>query len=311
MKFPAVNNIPTVITSPARSPARHPSHLIIEGANDPWIVQRDGYYYWCLFDKQMLTMVISRSKDLHKIATAKKHTVWFPPAEFKQIWAPELHFADGKWYIYFTASHGLNSQHRMHVLESEDDNPLSQYAYKSRLISHPDRWAIDGTVLTTPAGRYFIWSGWEGRTNKGQSLYISKMSNPWTIEGHRVRISHPTKAWEGPIEEGPEVLQHDDKIYLIYSANCSWTDDYCLGELALTGDPLDPKSWKKLPHAVFHKNKNVVGPGHASFVTSLKHRRNWIVYHTAQYSGSGWKRDVHLKAYTWNKDGSPSFGVAL
>jgi hypothetical protein len=41
-----------------------------------------------------------------------------------------------------------------------------------------------------------IWSGWEGDQNGAQNIYIARLTNPWTVEGPRARISRPAFPWE-------------------------------------------------------------------------------------------------------------------
>ncbi|RPD44531.1 hypothetical protein DNI29_20570 [Hymenobacter sediminis] len=63
---------------------------------------------------------------------------------------------------------------------------------KSRLFSSlEDHWAIDGMVLEQNDKRYFIWLS-RNRVDIIQRLYISRMSNPWTLEGLRVELSYPS-----------------------------------------------------------------------------------------------------------------------
>ncbi len=45
------------------------------------------------------------------------------------IWAPEIHFIDDKWYIYFATAKtsdkkGVMFDHRIYVLENLSSNPL-------------------------------------------------------------------------------------------------------------------------------------------------------------------------------------------
>ena len=131
---------------------------------------------------------------------------------------------------------------------------------------------------------YFIWSGWEGDVDVSQQLYIAPMSDPFTVCGERTCISRPEHDWEchgrPTVNEGPEVLKKDGTVHIVYSASGSWTDDYCLGLLTLTGpDPLDPAG-----------------------------AEDWIVYHANEVSGSGWRgRSVRAQKFGW--DGTtPVFG---
>jgi len=156
-----------------------------------------------------------------------------------------------------------------------------------------------------------------------QSIYIAKMSNPWTISGKRVRLSSPYYAWENNsgigvlVNEGPEILMHKDKIFLIYSASGCWTDFYALGMLSTStnADLMDSLSWKKSPTPVFSQNaeNKIYAPGHNSFFKSPDGREDWILYHANSNPGDGCgnKRAPRMQKFTWKKDGTPDFGVPL
>ena len=235
----------------------------------------------------------------------------------QQIWAPELHRIDGKWYIYVAASDGDNSTHRMHVLERDDPDPMGPFTYKGKIAASTDRWAIDGTVLQWQDKEYFIWSGWPGSTDGQQNLYIAEMSNPWTISGNRVLLSSPTFAWERhgiAVNEGPQTLIHDGKLHIIYSGSAYFTHEYALGRLTYdgTGSLLDPASWTKSPTPVFQQAGAIVGTGHASFTTSPDGTQHWIVYH-AHHDPNNWQdnRDVFMQPFSYSSDGTPNFGSPI
>jgi len=297
-------------------PATFTNPVVADGA-DPWVIRYQDVYYYCFATDDRIW--ISCSKNLHEIGLAEPKLVWQPPKGnpwSEELWAPELHFFDNKWYIYVAADDGANENHRMYVLESDNIDPQSHYVLVGKIADSTDCWAIDGTVLEHRGHLYFIWSGWEGKVNVQQNLYIAPMSNPATISGDRVLISEPEYEWEKIgrplVNEGPEILKKNDKIHIIYSASGSWTDDYCLGQLTFTGgDILSRESWSKNPRPVFSKTETVFGPGHASFVKSPDGREDWIVYHAAKYKGGGWDRDVRMQKFGWNSDDSPNFGAPV
>ena len=176
--------------------------------------------------------------------------------------------------------------------------------------------AIDGTPMMLEDGRrYFLWSGWPGKRNGQQNIYIAPMCDPLTISGSRVVIAEPDQPWERvamPICEGPQVLKRNGDTFVVYSASGSWTADYCLGMLHNnTKDVLNPAAWKK--HGpVFKKTDQVWGVGHCSFVKSLCQSEDWIIYHSKSSRHPGWEdRDVHAKRFTWSSDGFPDFGDPL
>lgn len=292
--------------------------------HDPWVILHEQVYYYCYSHQNKIW--VNRSSDLTQAVQFTGKVVWQPePGRpySRQLWAPELHQLDGKWYIYVAASDGDNFHHRMFVLRSgQPDGPFKMVG---KLAAPSDKWAIDGTVMEDADKRYFIWSGWDGDSNDAQHLFIAEMASPTSIMGERVKISSPQHPWEirngrprkdgsvmPLINEGPQVLQHGGKTFVIYSASGSWTDHYCLGMLSLTGDdPMDPLSWEKSPEPVFASTEQVIAPGHASFSTSLDGRDHWIVFHAAKFKGAGWKRQTHMQPFTWNPDGTPYLGKPI
>jgi GH43 family beta-xylosidase len=175
------------------------------------------------------------------------------------------------------------------------------------------------------------WSGWQHYNNVQQNIYIAELENPWTMKGDRVLISKPTLPWElhgkVPLEwqkntgeppylkinEGPQFLTRNGRLFIIYSANACWLD-YNLGMLQYkgSGSLLDAKNWIKYPKPVFKQapENGVYAPGHNSFFKSPDGKEDWIIYHAnpGPNDGCGAKRAPHMQKFSWNKDGTPNFG---
>ncbi|MDR6880845.1 family 43 glycosylhydrolase [Bacillus sp. 3255] len=296
-------------------------NVIMQTGADPWVYKHtDGYYYNVFANSSGI--MIRRAKTITGIEAGERSLAWTPvkgTMYSSNVWAPEMHYlkdTDGKskWYIYFAADNGTNANHRMYVLENDSENPLTgTWEFKGKITDSTDRWAIDGTVLTVNEKHYFIWSGWEETDGSFQNLYIAQMSDPRTIRSERVLLSTSEYDWESSparINEGPEVTIKGDTINLVYSANGSWTDSYCLGLItAKIGDDLmNPDSWEKKDTPIFTSANGVYGPGHHSIVTSPDGTEDWIVYHAARWSGSGWTRKVHTQKFTWKADNTPNLG---
>lgn len=285
---------------------------IMDQGADPWVIRYNGYYYMTMTTGDNVT--IWRSRSLTDIANGQQNVVFDPgTTDFSDIWAPELHHFGSRWYIYVAMDHHTdNTTHRMYVLESANDNPLSQYHLVGEVHDPSNQWAIDGTVLTQNNKLYFIWSGWASVQDQTQRLYVAQMKSPTQIDGARHLISSPYYPWEtssASINEGPEVLQHLGKTFVIYSANASWTNNYCLGMLTFKGgNPLLETNWIKNSKPVFASTASVKGPGHASFTTSENGSQWWIVYHAARFSGSGWDRTIRTQPFSWSKQGIPELG---
>ena len=180
-------------------------------APDPWMVNKDGFYYFTYTAGNRIE--VWKSATISGIDEGTKATVWQSPMSGPQccnIWAPELHFIGGRWYIYYAADDGNDVNHRMYVLESTGDDPQGTFVDKGKISAPTDRWAIDGSILRKQDGSlYFIWSGWASSNPGPQNIYIAPMSNPWTISGERMLISAPTNFWERvgwAVNEGPVAL---------------------------------------------------------------------------------------------------------
>ncbi|WP_159024861.1 family 43 glycosylhydrolase [Streptomyces sp. CB01373] len=148
-----------------------------------------------------------------------------------------------------STSRPVGANHRVFVISSA--SPDSGYTAETQLALPDDRWAIDGTMFTFSGQRWFVWSGWAGDTNVEQNLYIARMSNPTTPTGARYIVSQPRESWErvvgNPfINEGPEAIKDPNgQLHIVYSANGSWRDQYCLADLRLRsgGDPTYVWDW--------------------------------------------------------------------
>ena len=317
------------ISCPGQDGEKTFTNPLLPSGADPYSFFKDGFYYYTNTTGNKL--VIWKTKNIAELPKAESKTIFVPPAGTsysKNLWAPEIVFLRGRWYVYFAADNGNNNNHRMYVLENSSADPMQgEWIFKGKVADPADKWAIDGDVFEYRNKLYMVWSGWEGDQNGQQDIYIARMKNPWTIKGHRFRISSPILEWEqhgdlndavNPphvnVNEGPQFLKHNKKLFLIYSASGCWTDYYALGMLAFKGkrNLLDSSSWQKSVNPVFKlsKENGVYAPGHNSFFKSPDGKEDWILYHANSQPGQGCgrKRSPRAQKFSWNQDGTPNFG---
>lgn len=298
---------------------------IRDGA-DPWVYQKGKHYYYSMSTGD--GVAVSVSERLTDQGTPVK--VWeAPETGWNQatVWAPEIHYFNGHWYIYYAAGKEPGNpfiHQRSGVLKSVGEDPFGPYddmgmLYTGDDLSDPGSavWAIDLSPVVIQGELYAIWSGWEENrdTDKTkQHLYIATMCDPATICGNRVKLSSPDEPWErgGPLDlnEGPQALQHQEKTFIIYSTRESWLKEYRLGQLQLTdatSDPLNPDNWEK-SGPVFMGTNKVLGVGHCSFAKSPDGTEDWVLYHSKKSETPGWDRDIRLQPFSWDETGNPDFG---
>ena len=179
--------------------------IILQRA-DPWIYKHtDGYYYFSASVPEYDRIEIRRAKTINGLAESPGVTIWRKHDEgmlSANIWAPEIHYIDGKWYVYFAAARTTETNeglfdHRMFVLENESENPLEgQWVEKGQLKSNWESFALDSTTFEHNGVRYLVWAQKDPNIYGNSNLYIAKMKNPWTIEGDQVMIAEPEYDWE-------------------------------------------------------------------------------------------------------------------
>ena len=99
--------------------------LLPSGA-DPWVIYKDGYYYYT--NSMGDRLILRKIRNMADLKNAEQKTIWMPPPNTgysKELWAPELHFIDHKWYMYFAADDGSNNNHRIYVLENASPDPMT------------------------------------------------------------------------------------------------------------------------------------------------------------------------------------------
>ncbi|WFD31995.1 hypothetical protein MSPP1_003037 [Malassezia sp. CBS 17886] len=272
---------------------------------DPWMIKRNNLYYLMFTLGNRLE--VWASQDMQNFNHAQKSLIWRPDGSGWEpgVWAPELHYLGGAWYVYFSAAKegGGPASHRTLVLQSQSQDPMDAGAWRfaGPLRGVPDHWAIDCTVFSPDnTNLYCCWSGWPLGDNSDteQDLFIAKLASPLEAVPNSVTvISRPTASWERPdggrrgVNEGPTWLCTPEVCGIVFSAHGSWTCDYKLGILYYTGgDPLNPSSWSKRSTPLLRSDRGKgppFGPGHASFLAV--EGRLYCIYHATGKITDGWK----------------------
>ena len=310
---------------------------LLESGPDPWAFFKDGYYYYIKSQQGTAGLVLLKTRDITALDQAERKVIWTAPEgtdHSNSLWAPEIHYLQGAWYIYYAADDGNHHNHRLFVLENKNRDPFEgKFDMKARIVTDPgDNWAIDGSPFEHKGQLYLLWSGWESPKVDVETarIYIARMSNPWTVSSDRVQLSEPEYEWERNwdypvgrkghaiyVNEGPQILKHGKKMHLVYSCSGCWTPDYALGILTshIDSDPMDPDSWVKSPEPAFQQSpeNGVYATGHNCFIKSPDGKEDWIIYHANDHpdDGGGWTRSPRAQKITWLKNDRPDFGIAL
>lgn len=272
--------------------------------NKPWILQRadpyvylhtDGMYYFTASVPEYDAIVLRCARYLCDLPNAEEVTVWRKHEDgimSRHIWAPELHYLDGSWYIYFAAGEKDDIWNiRPYVLECKEKNPMNgNWTEKGRMRAAKEDeysfhgFSLDATVFENKGKQYYVWAEKVGVGKQISNLYIAQMETPYQLKTVQVLLSTPDYDWERVgfwVNEGPSVIKRNGRLFLTYSASETGIC-YCVGMLCASeeSDLLDPLSWRKerMPVLRTDETLSIYGPGHNCF-TKNESGEDICVYH--------------------------------
>lgn len=264
---------------------------------DPYVCREQGMYYFTASIPEYDRIILRRSGTLEGLKDAGEVTIWRKHDKgimSCHVWAPELHYIENRWFIYFAAGE-IDDVWRIrpYVLKCEGDDPMrdawTELGQMQGIegFSFQD-FSLDMTVFEHKGDWYCVWAEKVSVGKKISNLYIAKMAEPNRLGTAQVLLSSPDYDWERDgfwVNEGPAVIKHGDKLYLTYSASETGIC-YCVGMLSIPigKDLLDPRQWKKERYPVLSTDweKGLLGPGHNSFVKD-EAGEDIMIYHARQY----------------------------
>lgn len=292
---------------------------------DPFIYKEKENYIFTGSHPKYDRIILRVSETINGLIDAEEHVIWHKYDNGEQshlIWAPEIHKINGKWYVYYAAAPNEKIEndtfnHRMFVLENDSDDPLSDsWIDKGKIDTGWESFSLDATVFSLNDELYYVWAQQDFNISGHSNIYISKMENPWTLEGKISMLTYPEYEWEKQgflVNEGPAILIKENYIYLTYSASATGVE-YCVGLLyaEIDSDLLDYNSWNKAKSPIF-KSSNAnkqYGPGHNSFTVSEDNNYDVFVYHARNYQNIEGdplydpNRHARAQIIKWNDNGT-------
>lgn len=318
------------------------TEIFIADRADPYIILgNDGYYYFTAsypmyghddpegYDR----IILRRSKTIEGLKNAEEKTIWDEKnsdTEHRFIWAPELHYIGGKWYAFYAASGSANNvwDINCHAIMCTGSDPYNDKWVEKGKFQAADGddfsftgFSLDMTYFECNGKSYVIWAQNGGNSN----LYMAQVNpeEPWKTITPAMLLTKPEYDWEKiriPVNEGPSVLFHDNKVIVAYSASATGPE-YCIGFMYADADSdlLDKSSWTKMTKPALTSDDLIdeYGPGHNSF-TSDENGNTIFVYHSRSkecFEGKcGYSdgdslydpcRSARIRKVVWDENGLP------
>ena len=314
---------PSAATATAEPVFNNP---LVRQRADPQVILHDGWYYYTATVPEYDRIELRRTRSLNDLGKADTKVVWTKHDKgpmSHNIWAPEIHHIDGKWYIYFSAGRAdAHGEIRLYVLENRSSNPLEgKWTERGQLKTEWDTFSLDATTFAHKGQRYLVWTQRPPEPDHhSTNIYIAKMDTPMSISGKQVRLTRPDYDWEKVIysvNEAPAVLIKNGRVFIAYSGSAT-NASYAIGMVTASADAdlLDSKSWSKSATPVFKSSEKngQYGPGHNYFTTTPDGKTDILIYHARNFkeikgeSLGDPNRHTRAQVLHWNADGTPAFG---
>lgn len=224
------------------------------------------------------------------------------PGDWPCLWAPEVSYYGGRFYLYYSCGDETNMQIRVAVA----DHPAGPFRDSGhRLTAEP--FAIDPHVFADADGaRYLFYAtDYLDHSHVGTGTARDRLLDPFTLAGQPVPVTRarhpwqvydPSRAAKGGVRwhtvEGPFVLSHKGRYYQMFSGgnwqNPSYGVSYAVSERVDGAD-----EWAQSADGVAvlpilrTVPGQVIGPGHNSVVRGPDNRERYCVYHRWALDGSG------------------------
>lgn len=276
-----------------------------------------------------------KSKDLFDWEPIENALERPDPALGTDFWAPEIAFADGLFYLYYSVGHG-DLAHQLRVATSESPSGPFRDLGHALLPLETCAFAIDPHPFRDRDGRWYLFYARDfldfapeadgpGRTRAGTALMVQELSGMTRLGERSAVVLRARHDWQrfranrtmyGEIFdwhtlEGPCMTERDGKYYCLYSGGCWETESYgvdyavadaVLGPYADAEDCAAPRILRAVPG-------HVLGPGHNSLVLGPDGHTTYIAYHA--WDPGMTARRMYLDALVWTHEGprcnGPSF----
>lgn len=231
-----------------------------------------------------------------------------------EYWAPEVAFADGVYWLYYSVGHGI-AGHHIRVARSE--SPFGPFVDLGENLTPHERFAIDAHPFRDSDGQWYIFFARDvlDARRAGTHLAVAALATMTSLASPPVTVLEPTADWQiyernremygrtldWHTLEGPAVVNRAGRYWLTYSAG-AWTGPGYAVSWASAEHPLGP--WAAAPPeapAVLESGLfGLIGPGHNS-ITVDPSGRDVIAFHS--WDEERTMRRMHLSFVSFEPEG--------
>jgi beta-xylosidase len=217
-----------------------------------------------------------------------------------EYWAPEIAFADGRYWLYYSVGHGI-AGHHIRVASSVD--PLGPYTDEGVDLTPAESFAIDPHPFRDDDGRWYLFYARDvlDDPRPGTQLAVASLDSMTSLAEASPALA-PYADWqlyesgrsmydsvyEWHTLEGPSVVRRGGRYWMTYSGG-AWTGEGYGVAWAAADHPLGPwtPASDEAPLLLRTTAGGYRGPGHNS-LTTAPDGRDVIVFHA-------WNDDLTMR----------------
>ena len=265
---------------------------------DPFVLKHNGEYYaYGTAPLRGLTVPVLHSRDLMKWRSLGDALTLHDDA-FEALWAPEVAYHNGAFYMYYSAGGEEGQGHRLRVATAT--HPAGPFEDSDVVLTPDDPFTIDAHPFCDYNGQWYLYYccdflDAEGGERVGTGVVVDRLLDMTRLAGERRIVVRPHadwqlyerqrewygRSWDWYTVEGPFVREHDGVYYCFYSGG-AWREPNYGVSYVVADHPLGPfvsEGYTGGPRLLRTRPGLVVGPGHASVVHGPDNVHEYIVYH--------------------------------
>ncbi|MCH5219411.1 MAG: family 43 glycosylhydrolase [Muribaculaceae bacterium] len=287
--------------------------VIRKSVPDPTVLRaEDGYYYLYATESVTRNVPIYRSPDMvdwqlvGTVFTDENRPTFVEslPKSSARIWAPDINYVDGKYYLYYSMSR-WGSEWECGIGVATADSPTGPFLNHGKMFISSDfgtQNSIDPFFIEDNGRKYLFWGSFRG-------IWGAEL----TDDGLAVR-PETIRQIVGTLTEGTYILPKEGYYYLIGSAGscCEGANSTYHLVMArsenLFGPYVDMSGEPALDNhfsPLLYRSDKVIGPGHNAEFMQDDAGQWWIIYHGFLADNEGEGRVGFLDRVFWSENGWP------
>jgi beta-xylosidase len=229
-----------------------------------------------------------------------------------QYWAPEVIYAEGHWWMYYSVGRGIEGHH---VRVARAATAYGPYEDLGLDLTPEERFAIDPHPFVDDDGTAYLFFARDvlEAERPGTHLAVARLES-WTSLGPATPVLEPYADWQiyersrqmyGAVYdwhtlEGPSVTRRLGRYWMTFSGG-AWTGPGYQVSWAGADHPAGP--WHAAPDdapPLLSTSGDLVGPGHNSLVVGPD-GDDYIAFHAWDVAQT--RRELHIHHIDFTADG--------